>query len=81
MNSRVNWSSKDIRLSTTIKPTAFGIFANPNERLDGVYSVHHGNKDHMAVVAAAMQRTKSGEFCSRQASTRATIRGILSGIQ
>lgn len=81
ITSRVNWSSKAIMRSSTFKPTVLGIFSNPRERLDGVYAVQDGNKDHMAVVAAAMQRGKTGESESRQASTRATIRGILSGIQ
>lgn len=82
LTSRVNWSSKELKHTSTIKPAVLGFWANPRERLDGVYSVQDGNKDHMAVVAAALQATKSGEPGSRQASTRATtIRGILSGIQ
>lgn len=81
LTSRVNWSSKSLVRTSTVKPTVLGIFSNPRERLDGLYAVQDGNKDHMAVVAAAMQRGKSGESESRQASTRATIRGILSGIQ
>ena len=67
--------------TSTVVPTILGMFANPRERLEGVYSVQDGNKDHMAVVAAAMQQSKSGQVESRQSSTRATIRGILSGIQ
>ena len=81
LNTRVNWSSKPISRSNTAKPTVLGIFANPRDRLQGMYSVQDGNKDHMAVVAAAMQQSKTGKSESRQASTRATIRGILSGIQ
>ena len=80
LSSRVNWSSKPISRTNTIKPTVQGIFANPNERLQGLYAVQDGNKDHMAVVAAAMQQGKIGKVESRQTSTRATIRAILSGI-
>ena len=79
--SRVDWSSKGISRTSNFVPTTLGIFANPRERLEGVYSVQDGNKDHMAVVAAALQQSKSGGAGSRQASTRATIRGILSGIK
>ena len=78
---RVNWSVKPISRSNTVKPSVLGIFANPRDRLQGIYSVQEGNKDHMAVVAAAMQQSKTGKAESRQASTRAKIRGILSGIQ
>lgn len=82
LTSRVNWSSKEIKHTSTIKPAVLGFWANPRERLDGVYAVQDGNKDHMAVVAAALHPMQSGEPGSRQASTRATtIRGILSGIQ
>ena len=43
-----------------------------------------GNKDHMAVVAAAMQAAKpanDGATTRSQAVTTATIRGILTGIK
>ncbi|KAA6424406.1 MAG: hypothetical protein FRX49_05618 [Trebouxia sp. A1-2] len=81
LNSHVNWSSKPISRSNTAKPSIEGMFSNPRDRLLGVYSTQDGNKDHMAVVAAAMQQGKVGKLESRQASTQATIRGILSGIK
>lgn len=50
-----------------------------------MHSVHDGNRDHMAVVAAAMQQGmqqgKAGKDDARKASTRATIRKILIGIK
>ena len=81
LSSHVNWSSRPISRNNTVKMSVEGLFANPRERLLGVYSTQDGNKDHMAVVAAAMQQGKVGKFDSTQASTRATIRGILSGIK
>lgn len=81
LSSRVNWGTKPISRSNTAKPNAPSLFANPRERLQGVYAVQDGNQDHMAVVAAAMQQGKVGKSESRQATTRATIRGILSGIK
>ena len=81
LNSHVNWSSRPISRSNTAKPSIEGMFSNPRDRLLGVYATQDGNKDHMAVVAAAMQQGKVGKLESRQASTRATIRGILSGIK
>ncbi|DBA85962.1 TPA: hypothetical protein ACH3X1_005501 [Trebouxia sp. C0004] len=81
LDSHVNWSSRSISRSNTAKPRIESMFSNPRERLLGVYATQDGNKDHMAVVAAAMQEGKVGKLESRQTSTRATIRGILSGIK
>lgn len=81
MASRVNWGSRPLSRSNTAKPNVMAMFATPRDRLQGVYAVQDGNKDHMAVVAAAMQQGKTSKADSRQASTRATIRGILSGIK
>ena len=81
LTSKVNWGSSTLTRTSTVKPPALGMFANPRERLAGMYSVQDSNQDHMAVVAAALQQSNSGMSDSRQASARATIRGILSGIQ
>ena len=81
LSSHVNWSSRPISRSNTVKLSVETLFANPRDRLLGVYATQDGNKDHMAVVAAAMQQGKVGKSDSTKASTRATVRGILSGIK
>ena len=81
LSSHVNWSSRPISRNNTVKLSVENIFANPRERLLGVYATQDGNKDHMDVVAAAMQQGKVNKYDTTKASTRATIRGILSGIK
>lgn len=59
------------------------MFAN-SSRASGLYAGQDGNKDHMAVVTAAMQGSKETErqaAMRSQAVTTATIRGILTGIK
>ena len=59
------------------------MFANTG-RSSMLYAGQDGNRDHMAVVAAAMQGDKDrdqGAATRSQAVTTATIRGILTGIK
>lgn len=85
LNMRASWPSSK---GGTMEKAMGGynmqaMFAN-SSRSSGMYAGQDGNKDHMAVVAAAMQGSKETErqaAMRSQAVTTATIRGILTGIK